>query len=148
VCHAEPIAACIDRVCTCGVTLVRIIWGNHETPRFVEDQYDRIAIGMTFAEVEQIFGCPPGNYAKKRDLLPINMSAYGEEKRTSRAMYREWAADTTDPLYTDGNGPNRRDALAVRVWFDDGGKVIDKCRMGYAYTQSSFFQKILRSVGL
>jgi hypothetical protein len=67
-------------------------------------------------------------------FLPIDMRFYAKEQQERRASFKEWAADMPVPRYTDANGPNRQDAIAVRVWFDEHGKVIDKCRMGYSYT--------------
>jgi hypothetical protein len=61
------------------------------------------------------------------------MRAFEQERQERKASFKEWAADTPDPRYTDANGPNRQEAIAVRVWFDEQGKVIDKCRMAYSY---------------
>jgi hypothetical protein len=37
-------------------------------PQFTEEQFDRIQIGMTQAEVETVLGCPPGGHIPK-DLI-------------------------------------------------------------------------------
>jgi hypothetical protein len=114
-------------------------------PRFTEDQYRKIHVGMTRDEVETLLGCPPGDYAQGRDLLPIDIGMY--EPVIPSAPYLEWVADTTDEPYADANGPHRQDALGIRVWFDDEGRVIDKYRMGYGYSPSSPLRKALRSLG-
>jgi hypothetical protein len=85
------------------------------TPRITEAQVEMIRVGMTLDEVEAVLGCCPGNYTPRRDFLPIDMGAYGEEQQNNRAPYKEWAADTPDPRYEDDNGPNRQEAISVRV---------------------------------
>jgi hypothetical protein len=103
-------------------------------PRITEEQVASIHVGMSLQEVEHLLGCQPGNYTCRTDFLPLNMDFASEEQRERKEIFQEWAADTCDPLYTDANGPNRQEALAIRVWFDEQGKVIDKHRMGIAYT--------------
>src|SRR5262245_13541972 len=121
-----------------GLVVIALIalslWLRTNTTTISEEQVASIKVGMTLSEVEAILGCRPGNYTYRNDFLPINMSFYAKEQQDNKALFREWAADMPVPRYTDGNGPNRQDAIAVRVWFDEHGKVIDKCRMGYSYT--------------
>lgn len=100
-----------------------------------------IQVGMSLEQVEKILGCKAGNYAYSM-LLPIDMTHYSEEQQNNPAPYREWAADTSEEPYENANGPNRRSALAVRVWFDHSGRVIDKCRMGYEYKQPTWAARI------
>lgn len=116
-------------------------------PRIDEKQVKMIQVGMTLDEVEQLLGCKPGNYAHA-NLLPINMWAYSDEQRNNPAPYKEWAADTSEEPYENANGPNRHSGLAVRVWFDENGRVLDKCRMGYEYTPPTWFTRVKRAVGL
>jgi hypothetical protein len=112
------------------------------TPRITEAQVEMIQVGMTLAEVEAVVGCRPGNYTPRKDFLPIDMGSDSKERPYHRAPYKEWAADTPDPRYEDDNGPNRQEAIAVRVWFDEQGTVVDKYRMGYSYTPPSIFARI------
>jgi hypothetical protein len=109
-----------------------------------EEQFDRIQLGMTIREVETILRCKPGDYSLSDGLLPINMGAYGDEQQRRTEPYKEWAADYPDPSHENENGPNRQDALAIRVWFDEEGRVIDKCRMGWEYTVPSLTARIKR----
>lgn len=115
-----------------------------ERPRLAEEQFDTIQLGMTLKEVEKILGCKPGDYSLSTRLLPIDMRNYGEEKQRRTEPYKEWAADYPDPPHENANGPNRQDAVAIRVWFDEEGKVIDKCRMGHEYTIPSLGSRIKR----
>lgn len=135
---------------TLAVLLVLVLLGgfyllfDRPKPRISEDQITKIRIGMTLDEVEAVLGCRPGNYTPRNDFLPIKMEFYDRKQQEHRAPFKEWAADLPEPRYKDDNGPNRQNAVAVRVWFDEYGKVIDKCRMGYAYTPppSSIHEKI------
>jgi hypothetical protein len=117
------------------------------TPRITEVQVKMIQVGMTLDEVEAVLGCSPGNYTPRKDFLPLDMSAYGKEQQNNRAPYKEWAADTPDPRYEDDNGPDRQEAIAVRVWFDEQCRVVDKCRMGYSYTAPSIIGRIRTLIG-
>lgn len=128
------------RKITIGVGLVVILLTavflllRTETPTISEEQVASIQVGMSLNDVEAILGCPPGNYTCRNDFLPIDMRFYATEQQEIQAPFKEWAADTPEPRYTDANGPNRQEAIAVRVWFDEHDKVIDKCRMGISYT--------------
>jgi hypothetical protein len=117
-------------------------------PKITEEQVELIQVGMSLHEVEAILDCRPGNYTYRDDFLPIDMEAYSKEQQERKANFKEWAADTPDPQYTDDNGPNRQEAIAVRVWFDADGKVIDKCRMGYSYTwrQPTLFDRLKKLI--
>jgi hypothetical protein len=110
-------------------------------PRLTEEQYDSIQLSMTLKEVEAILGCKPGDYSLDGRLLPIDV---GEQRRRRTEPYKEWAADYPEPPHENGNGPNRQDAVAIRVWFDEEGKAIDKYRMGYEYTIPSLITRIKR----
>jgi hypothetical protein len=110
------------------------LWPNSAVPKITEEQVERIQVGMALHEVEAILGCPPGNYTYRDDFLPLNMRFYSTEQQELQAPFMEWAADKPEPRYVDDNGPNRQEAIGIRVWFDDDDKVIDKCRMGYSYT--------------
>jgi hypothetical protein len=104
------------------------------TPTITEEQVARIHVGMSLAEVEGLLGCPPGNYTYHNDFLPIDMRDYEPELQRLQEPFREWAANTSDPQYTDAYGANWKDAIAVRVWFDKQGRVIAKFRLGHSYT--------------
>jgi hypothetical protein len=110
------------------------LWPKSAVPKITEEQVGWIQVGMTLHQVEAILGCPPGNYTYRDDFLPINMRLQSTEHQELEASFKEWAADKPEPRYVDDNGPNRQEAIGIRVWFDEDGKVIDKCRMGYAYT--------------
>lgn len=128
----------------CFAALVLIVPSLlRERPRLTEEQFDRIQIGMTLMEVEEILGCEPGDYSLSGGLLPIDMYFYSEKQRYTEP-YKEWAADYPEPPHENGNGPNRQDAVAIRVWFNDEGKVSDKCRMGHEYTIPSLTTRIKR----
>jgi hypothetical protein len=45
-----------------GVAAVCLFLLPHRRPRFGEDQFRRLSVGMTEAEVLTILGCPPGDY--------------------------------------------------------------------------------------
>ena len=131
------------------LVLVLLAWFyllfDHPKPRISEEQITKIQIGMTLDEVEGVLGCRPGNYTPRSHFLPIMMMKfYHRKQHEHRAPFKEWAADLPEPRYEDDNGLNRQNAVAVRVWFDEHGKVIDKCRMGYAYTPppSSILERI------
>lgn len=110
-------------------------------PRITEAQYEMIRVGMTLEEVEGVLGCQAGNYAPRKDFLPIDIGTYGNGQLKNRA-FEEWAADTDDPPYADANGPHRQEAISIRVWFDDRGRVIDKYRMGISYSPPSLVDKV------
>src|SRR5579884_3018992 len=101
-----------------GVVVAVLMGQWKATPRITEEQVEKIQVGMTLEQVDAVLGCRPGNYTPRQDFLPIDIRFYEEEKQVRRASYKEWAADTPDPRYTDGNGPDRQEAIAVRVWFD------------------------------
>jgi hypothetical protein len=129
-------------VCFACIMLIVL---SRERPRVTEEQYDAIQVGMTLVEVEEILGCAPGDYSLSGRLLPLNMQFQGEERQGRADAYKEWAGDYPDPPHENANGPNRQDAVAIRVWFDEEGKVIDKCRMGHEYTIPSLTTRIERS---
>jgi hypothetical protein len=130
-----------------------LVIAHRQLPRITEEQYTMIQVGMTHEEVEAVLGCPPGNYTTREDFLPIDldMRVYAKEQEESRAPYMEWAAHTNDPPFANGNGPHRQNALAMRVWFDERGTVIHKCRLGIEYTPESPTDPIrrwLRKIGI
>jgi hypothetical protein len=104
-----------------------------------------IQVGMTLADVESVLGCAPGDYSLLANgCIPVDLQFFAKEQQDRQERYQEWGADTPSPRYEDGNGPNRQDALGIRVWFDANGKVIDKCRMSYGYTAPSIATQIKR----
>jgi len=116
------------------VFAVVFLWLRKEAPKLTHYQVERIEVGMTREDVEAIFGCQPGNYTYTDDGLPpqVDMRFYAKEQEI-QAPFKEWAADQPEPSFTDPNGAYRQEAIAVRVWFNEQGKVIDKCIMGYSY---------------
>ena len=126
----------------CLVLVVPILL--RERPRLTEEQFGRVQLGMTLMEVEEVLGCKPDDYSLSGALLPIDMRNYGGEQQRRTEPYKEWAGDYPDPPHENDNGLNRQDAVAIRVWFDEKGKVIDKRRMGYEYTIPSLSTRIKR----
>lgn len=116
-------------------------------PRLSEEQFESIQVGQTLADVEDILGCKPGDYsAAEFALIPLDMQFQAEEKQERRESYCEWAADYPTSAPENANDPSRQRALAIRVWFDEDGKVIDKCRMGYDYAIPSTASRVMRRV--
>src|SRR6516165_10504661 len=117
-----------------GMLIAVIVWLWLVTPRISEEQVEMIQVGMSLGEVEAILGCRPGNYTDNSDLLPIEMDPYSLHQQQRRKSFKEWATYLPEqPTHTDSMGRILRDSIGVRVWFDEHGKVIDKCRMGYTY---------------
>ncbi len=103
-----------------------------KSPRFTEDQYERIQLGMTLAEVEAVLGCPPGNYAPV-DLVSM---ARGKQPRT------DWAADVPEPLFND-----QQRALCIHVLFDADGKVKEKHCTRMTYFPPTLLERLRAWVG-
>src|SRR5262245_54377140 len=62
-------------------------------PKFTKEQFDKIQVGMTLAEVEAVLGCKPGNHTNDEDLLSF-------VSRDQTHKYIDWAADEPKPRYT------------------------------------------------
>lgn len=110
-------------------------------PRIIPEQIRLIKTGMTLQEVERVLGCKPGYYARLNDLPPIETFGIDEDLRQSPA-YWEWFADTRKPRCEDEYGPNRQEAVTVRVWFNERGEVIDRCSNRLIYTPPSITDRI------
>jgi hypothetical protein len=121
---------------------------GNRSPKITEEQVEMIRVGMLLCEVEAVLGCRPGNYTYRDDFLPIDMRSYPIEQQELQLPFKEWAADEPEPRYTDANGPDRQEAIAIRVWFDERGRVVDKCRMGHSYTfrTPSLLERVKRMV--
>jgi hypothetical protein len=56
------------------------------------------------------------------------------QPQEQKDLFKEWATDKPESRYTDASGPNRQNAIAIRVWFDENGEVADKCKIDISYT--------------
>jgi hypothetical protein len=121
------------------------------SPRFSEEQFDRIQEGMTQPEVEAVLGCPPGNYTGNNRLLtslPIRSEFGLSSLRISpTGNFKEWVADTPEPLFTDEHGPSRQRALGISLNFSDDGKMKGKYHATYTYTPPSLLERLRAWVG-
>lgn len=118
---------------TALLAVVGLYLGLPRSPRFTDEQFDRIQVGMTRAEVEAVLGCPPGCYAQEPVLAWIE----------SPPDALEWAADSPGPLAENGDQP----ALRVAVCFDDRGKVEAKFRTRITYTPPTLLERLRRWAG-
>jgi hypothetical protein len=82
-------------------------WLLQPRPRIDEETCNKIEIGMTEREVIDLIGSPPGNYG------------LGE----ATIMHKSWIYTREPAGKKDWLGPK----TAIRVVFDDDGKVRDKC---------------------
>jgi hypothetical protein len=121
-----------------------VVWLLPRTPKITEEQFDKIQVGMTLAEVEAVLGCRPGNHTCHHAVPNIDTNQREQD-------FKEWAADTREPRHPDAIGSQGHEAVVVKVWFDTNGRVMDKRSMGYAYTYNpSFivyqFRRLLRKI--
>jgi hypothetical protein len=112
------------------------------TPRFTEEQFERIHNGMTKAEVEAVLGCPPENYSGDKYLL-ILLEVESGPRRLAAASNCEWAADKPDWKW----GQSEQAALGIRTWFDGDGRVIGKQQLNYIYKWPTLLERLRAWVG-
>jgi hypothetical protein len=128
-----------------------LIWLWRSTPKITEDQVKRIQPGMTLTEVNAILGCRPGNYTWEERFLPLGGTGQSLELQNGKDRCKVWAADKPEPRYTDASGPDRQDAIVVRVWFDENGRVVGCVVWGSdTYSPPSFrdhIRRLLRLIG-
>jgi hypothetical protein len=82
-----------------GVVLA--LWLASKGHRICEESVDKIQLGMTPPEVEQILGCPPGDYSSSEllvkfgDYIPLEI-VRGITRALSEEMHRIelWAGDS------------------------------------------------------
>jgi hypothetical protein len=113
-----------------------------QAPRFTEDQFERIQIGMTQAEVEAVLGCGPGNYSDNVFLL-ILMDLQTAKPRASYAFDRQWACDLPGWNWQRSEQP----ALGICIRFNADGRVIDKEQVTLLYPPPTLLERLRASVG-
>src|SRR5207302_8708739 len=79
----------------------------------------------------------PGNHTNDEELLSF-------VSRDHMHKYIDSAADKPEPRYTDEDGPDRQDAIVVRLWLDESGRVLNKFKVqiGYHYSPPSVWDQI------
>jgi len=121
--------------------LVVWLW-TRTPPKITDEQFDKIQVGMTLAEVNAVLSCTPGNHTCQR--------VFGCEPDTEHEddQCKEWIADKPEPRYSDQDGPDRQDAISIIVWFDRSGAVVDKLRtpISYPYCPPSTWEEFRRLV--
>jgi hypothetical protein len=90
--------------CLAAVAIAVIGWPR-TSGRFTREQYERVRIGMSLAEVEQTLGVPPGYYGLPTE--PWDRLELAESE--SPAVYRDAKTDPSSRFY---------------IWEDDGGQIV------------------------
>jgi hypothetical protein len=97
-----------------GLIAAWLLWPVPPGVRFTREQYDRIQLGITRAEVETIMGMPPGYYYKSDSNYegPV----YEEDEGDTGTAYEALVASGVTP-----DGPDqvdwRSDSGSVIIWF-------------------------------
>jgi hypothetical protein len=81
----------VRRWLTLAVALVALaaVWRTRYPPRFNEEQFRRLELGMTGQEVVEVLGCPPGDYRPDVWKNPANPIAWKDPvgwTRTSKGV--------------------------------------------------------------
>jgi hypothetical protein len=96
-------------------------------PLITREQYNRIQPGMTLADVEAVFGVPPGDYTSSSRPPATNSGSFPEgPPHPDGATFIQWAAEACTPQLQPGGNEHVRMALGIRVYFDEQGQVASK----------------------
>jgi hypothetical protein len=118
------------------------------SPRFTVEQFDRIQIGMTQAEVEAVLGCSPGNYTQSKLNESVLLLAEADENyHDAREFSQHWVGDTPEPCYFARDGSARKWAIGARVRFDAAGRVIGIDSFSASYSSPTLLAQLRAWVG-
>ncbi|MCI0638957.1 MAG: outer membrane protein assembly factor BamE [Gemmataceae bacterium] len=68
------------------VAVFFVLWRRADH-RINSDNFAKVQIGMTQSEVEEIFGCPPGDYDEVICLFPSKSNYYSEPWRSQQQRW-------------------------------------------------------------